>query len=361
MGSKKTGTRGGASRKRPAGAQRTQGAQRSQSPHSSQYTHTQRPQSRPAQNRTARPQGTPPRRTQRPAAPEMDREQRRRTDRAINQATVHRSVKGRRRGSRGGNYIMYYILAAIIIIIVLVVLSNTVLFNCTSIEVEGNSRYTSEQIIAPSGLETGQNLLHIDSSGAEKRISAALTYIDMVDVSKVFPTKIKITVKEAEKWFLVSQDGVTAAVSRMGRIVELGSESGLPVVVGYDAAEIAPGVTLTSNDNGKTSLPLQILEKAEHYGITGITQIDITDRFDITVDCGDNITLQLGGIADIDSKFAVGAEVLNYEQANVTINLKNPNKPSAKDKIVSAALPSLGGETAESTAEAAGTSEPAGE
>ena len=233
------------------------------------------------------------------------------------------------------------------------------LFNCTSIEVEGNSRYTAEQIIAPSGLETGQNLLHIDSGDAEKRISAALTYIDMVDVSKVFPTKIKITVKEAEKWFLVSQDGVTAAVSRMGRIVELGSESGLPTIVGYDAVELTPGATLTSSENGKTQLPLQILEKAEHCGIT---RVNLTDRFDISVDCGDNITLQLGGIADIDSKFAVGAEVLQYEQANVTINLKNPNKPSAKDKIVSAALPSLSGtaeSTRESTAEAAGTSEPA--
>lgn len=352
MGSKKPAARGGsAQRKRPA-----------QSAKKAQSTRTQRPQNRSAQERTARPQGAPPRSAARRPAPQPDRAQRRRTDRAINQATVHRSVKGRRRGSRGGNYIMYYILAAIIIIIVLAVLSNTVLFNCTSIEVEGNSRYTAEQIIAPSGLEIGQNLLHIDSGDAEKRISAALTYIDMVDVSKVFPTKIKITVKEAEKWFLVSQDGVTAAVSRMGRIVELGSESGLPTIVGYDAVELTPGATLTSSENGKTQLPLQILEKAEHCGITGITRVDLTDRFDISVDCGDNITLQLGGIADIDSKFAVGAEVLQYEQANVTINLKNPNKPSAKDKIVSAALPSLNGtaeSTGESTAEAAGTSEPA--
>lgn len=253
---------------------------------------------------------------------------------------------------------MYYILAAIIIIIVLIVLSNTVLFNCASIEVEGNSRYTAEQIIAPSGLETGQNLLHIDSEDAEKRISAALTYIDMVEVGKIFPTKIKITVKEAEKWFLVSQDGVTAAVSRMGRIVELGSQSGLPTVVGFDAAELIPGATLTSNESGKTPLPLQILEKAEHYGISGITRIDMTDRFDIAIDCGNNITMQIGGIADIDSKLAVGAEVLRYEQANVTINLKNPNKPSAKDKIVSAALPSLGGETAESAEGSSGTAEP---
>lgn len=350
MGSKKTGARGGsAPQKRPAqNARRPVNTQHSQ--------RSERPQGRPAQNRAGRPQGT----SRRSAAPQ-DRAQRRRTDRAIDQATVHRSVKGRRRGSRGSNYIMYYILAAIVIIVVLVVLSNTVLFNCTSIEVEGNSRYTAEQIIAPSGIETGQNLLHIDSGDAEKRISAALTYIDMVDVSKVFPTKIKITVKEAEKWFLVSQDGVTAAVSRMGRIVELGSESGLPTVVGYDAAELSPGAALVSNENGKTSLPLQILEKAEHYGITGVTRIDLTDRFDIMVDCGDNITLQLGGIADIDSKFAVGAEVLQYEQANVTINLKNPNKPSAKDKIVSAVLPALGSTeepTAEPTEQAEGTAEP---
>lgn len=334
MGSKRTGSRpaGNAPRKRPAQS-------------------SNRPQGRQAQAGRPRQQEAPQRR---PAQP--DRVQRRRTDRAINQATVHRSVKGRRRGSRGGNYIMYYILAAIIIIVVLVVLSNTVLFNCSSIEVEGNSRYTAEQIIAPTGLETGQNLLHVNSGDAEKRILAALNYIDMAQVSKVFPTKIKITVKEAEKWFLVSQNGVTAAVSRMGRIVELGTESGLPTVVGYEAVELVPGATLASNESGKTALPSELLEKAEHYGITGITRIDLTDRFDIMIDCGDNITLQLGGIADIDSKLAVGAEVLEYEDSNVTINLKNPNRPSARDKIVSAALPELGS-TAQATAEASATSE----
>ncbi len=319
----------------------------------SKNTGARRPAGGPARKKPQN--GRRPRQSGRRSQPA--RAQQRRTDRAINQATVHRSVKGRKRGSRGGNYIMYYIFAAIIIVIVLAVLSNTVLFNCNSIEVEGNSRYTVEQILAPSGLEVGQNLLHINTAQAEKRISAALNYIDMVEVSKVFPTKIKITVKEAEKWFLVSQDGVTAAVSRMGRIVELGSESGLPTVVGYEAEELIPGAALTSAESGKTLLPLQLLEKAESCGITGITLIDLTDRFDISIECGDNITLEIGGIADIDSKLAVGAEVLKYENANVTINLKNPNKPSARDKVASSVLPALG-ESAESTAEAAGTGEP---
>ena len=283
----------------------------------------------------------------------MSKQQRRKTNKAYNQATVHRSKKGRRRGSRGGNYIMYYILAAVIVLIVLIILANTVLFNCTSIEVEGNSRYTAEQIIAPSGLEPGQNLLHIDTAAAEQRISAAFSYIDMTEVKRVFPTKIKITVQEAEKWYQVRANGVTASISRMGRIVELGEDSSLPMVEGYDPAELTAGLTLSSNDNGKTDIPALIFEKAEQYGIEGITRIDLTDRFDISIDCGDNITLELGGTSDIDSKLAVAAGTIKQEKANVVINLHSPSRIFVRDKVNEQAqqtLPSLSG-TAEGTAE----------
>ena len=172
-------------------------------------------------------------------------EQRRRTNQAYHKATVHRDVKSKRRGRRGGNYVMYYILGAAVIITVLIILSNTLLFNCTSIEVEGNSRYTAEQLITQSGIEKGQNLLHIDADSAQSRIFAAFPYIDDVEVQKSFPTKVKIVVQEAEKWFQVSSGGVNAAVSRMGRIVELGSTPGLPVIEGYDPTDISPGIKLT--------------------------------------------------------------------------------------------------------------------
>lgn len=308
------------------------------------------------------PSGQPHRPAQR--QPQPSAKVNRQTSKAYDQAVRHRSVKGRRRGSRGRNFIMYYILAAIVIVIVLIVLANTVLFSCSSIEVEGNSRYTAEEIIGKSGLVKGENLLHIDEKAAEQKISAAFTYIDTVDVQKLFPTKIKITVKEAEKWFLISQGSVTAAVSRMGRIVELGSESGLPVIIGYQAEDLMPGSKLSSSDTGKTDIPATLLEKAEEYGIGGIQQIDITDRFDITIECGDNITLQIGGIADIDSKFAAAAGTLEKEKGNVTINLRDPEKTFARDKIdgQQQVLPDLNS-TAEQSAEgtAEGTQEAASE
>lgn len=297
-----------------------------------------------------RPGQAQPRRQQTP-------EQRRRADRAYRQATVHRDVRSRRRGRRGGNYVMYYILGAAVIITVLIILANTVLFNCTSIEVEGNSRYTAEQIVTQSGLEKGQNLLHMDTDSAGMRISAAFPYIDEVEVQKSFPTKIMIVVKEAEKWYQVSSSGVNAAISRMGRIVELGSTPGLPVVEGYDPEELAPGKTLASNEQGKTPIPAQILESAEKFGIADITLIDMTDRFDISIDCGSNITLLIGGVADIDVKFAEAAEAIRREHDNVTIDLRADEKMFVRDKNEQEqVLPDLGptkeGTSEDSTGEA---------
>ncbi len=314
--------------------------------------------------RGSRP-GNSPQRAQRQAQdiprssrPQMSREQQRRTDRAYNHATVHRSTKGRKRGSRGRNYSLYYMIAIVLIIVVLIILANTVLFKCSSIEVEGNSRYTAEQIIAPSGIETGENLLHIDVRGAESRIKSALSYIDDVDVKRSLPTKIKITVKEAEKWFLVTSNGVTGAVSRLGRIVELGSQDGLPLVEGYDPADIVPGAMLESKESGKTDIPSLILSKAEEHGITGITSINMTDRFNITIDCGDNVTLLLGGVSDIDGKMSEAAAIIAQESSNVSINLHSLEKVFVRDKVneQTQPLPEIGS-TAESGTGEAGTSE----
>lgn len=331
-----------------------------------QNANRKQPAARPANSQPQRPQPAakpqPQRPQQTPKKPvkQLTPEQKRRTDRAYKQATVHRNVRSKRRGRRGGNYVMYYILAAAVIITVLIILANTVLFNCAAIEVEGNSRYTAEQIITQSGIEKGQNLLHIDTKAAQTRISAAFPFIDEVEVQRSFPTKIRIVVKEAEKWFQVSSGGVNAAVSRLGRIVELGTTPGLPVVEGYDPEELSPGKTLASNEQGKTPIPSQILEMAEECGLPKITRIDMTDRFDISVDCGDNITLLVGGVSDLSVKFAEAAGAIKVEKSDVTIDLRAEEKMFVRDKNEQEqVLPELGG-TSQETSEP-GTSAATGE
>lgn len=255
------------------------------------------------------------------------------TDKAMTEAMRKKQPAGKKRAYRGGNYILYYLLGAVVVIIVLIVLSNTVLFRCGEISVSGNVRYKSEEIIEKSGLKTGDNLLHIDEKAAEDGILNSLVFIDSVDVQKAFPTKISIEVKEAERWFCVQQDGITAAVSGAGRVIEQGSFEKLAVVKGYDPESLEPGVWLKSKDEGKSSLPMEIFATAEKVGLKNITEIDITDRFSLKIVVDGRITLNLGASSEMESKLRVAQKLIETEikkDENVTVSLSNPEKVAVK-------------------------------
>ena len=314
-----------------------------------------------SRSRQASPQATPPPSRTQPSRTPPPRQSGGRsgysssakpqTHRAVNRAMNARAAAPRRRRNRGGNYILYYLLAAIIIAVVFIVLANTVLFRCSSIEVSGTERYTDEEIIARSGLSVGDNLLHVDTDKAEDAIVAALDYIDMAQVSKVYPTRIEISVTEAEKWFAVEQDGVIANVSRGGKIIEQGSADGLTVVRGYGAESLEVGSMLSSSEDGKSGLPEAIMNAAEKAGLDCIDEIDLTNRFDITIECDGRITLEIGTTADIESKLYVAQALISTELSpteEVTILLTDPEKAAVRSKNTQdEILPSLSDETSE--------------
>ena len=258
------------------------------------------------------------------------------TDRAMNRQMRGRYTEPRRRRKRAGNYILYYLLAAIVIVIVFVVLANTLLFNCSKIDVVGNVRYTADDIIDVSGLKLGDNLLHVNEKAAENRIVDALAYIDIADVSRSFPTGIKISVTEAEKWYCLEQDGKNVCISRGGKIIESGKTAGLPVVKGFDAETTEVGSMLRSSVENKSSIPAEILNAAEKAGLASLDEIDLTDRFSIVIQCdGGRITLETGSVTDIESKLYVAQTLIRDELSpteEVTILLNDPEKVAVKNK-----------------------------
>lgn len=256
---------------------------------------------------------------------------------AYDKAVKNRTATKKKRGSRGGNYALYYIFAGIIAVIVFAILAKTVLFNCSSIEVEGNQRYSADEIISASGLVTGRSLLDIDENAAKERIISSLAYIDMAEVTKSFPTKMKISVKEAEKWYNLQHGGSYFIVSRLGKVIEAAKDSSLPVIKGYEPDEPSVGVYLTSQVDGKTDIPAQVLTAAETAGLTGITSMDITDRFEIKVLVDDRITLELGNATQLENKMYIAKELIATEitaTESVTVNLTNTEKVYVRDNNV---------------------------
>ena len=260
-----------------------------------------------------------------------------RSDRAVKKAMSARSLSLPRRRRRSGNYVLYYLLAGVVMIVVFVILANTLLFNCSSVEAQGFERYTADEIVAASGIAAGENLLHIDASRAEENVVSSLAYIDMAKVTKKYPTRIIITVTEAEKWFCVYQDGITAAISRGGKILEHCAADGLVTVTGFEAETLEVGSRLISTVDGKTNTPAEIMTAAEKAGLSEITEIDLTDRFDIKILYDDRITLEIGNITDIESKLTVGAAIIKEEISpteEVTILLTNPEVVAVRNKNI---------------------------
>lgn len=240
-----------------------------------------------------------------------------------------RSQTRKRRKFRGGNYVLYYVLGAIVAAVILIILANTVLFNCAQISVSGNDKYTEDEIVDKSGLKIGDNLLHMNISEARENIINSLAYIDDAQVKKSFPTKISITVVEADKQYCVSDGGVTAVISQKGKIIEHGSADGLPLVKGFEPETTEIGKWLKSKTEGKTDIPAKIFEAADAAGLKDITEVDVTDKFSVKIIVENRIVLELGSAEEVKSKLLVAVELINKEIGKdeyVTLRLNNPEK-----------------------------------
>lgn len=258
------------------------------------------------------------------------------TQKAVAKAMSAKTASKKRRKFRGGNYILYYIMAAIIVVIVMIVLANTVLFKCSEIEVQGNMRYSAAEIIGRSGLKSGDNLLHVNVAAAADNVVNSLSYIDKAEIKRSFPTKFIIVVDEAERWYALSQGGVTAAISRMGKIIEQGNTDGLTVVKGFDAESIETGKWLKSKTEGKDEIPQIVFDAAEKAGLEKLDEIDMTDRFSVKLSVdGGRVVLELGPATDVESKLRVAAAIIEKElgaEESVTLLLTNPEKVAVRNK-----------------------------
>lgn len=239
----------------------------------------------------------------------------------------------------GGNYILYYMLAGVVIITVLAILANTVLFRCNTITVSGNTRYTSEEIAERSNIEMGKNLLHINVRQAEEKIVSSLAYIDAAKVKRSFPTGISITVTEAEKWFCIRQGNTTAAVSHAGKVIEHSPPGGLTVFTGYEPESVDIGIWLKSKTDGKTDIPGIIINAIEKASLENVDEVDLDDRFSIKMYIeGGRVTLELGTIADMESKLLIANKLILNKIApseRVTVLLSNPEQATVVPEKIS--------------------------
>lgn len=224
--------------------------------------------------------------------------------------TRYAPPKKRRRRKR--NLSLYYLMILILAAVVGGVLSLTVFFNIQHIEVTGESRYTSDEIIAASGIQAGDNLIRSDFQTARETILHDLVYIEDVSITRSFPDTAVIAVESSVPAANIAAGGGYLLISQKGKILEktAAPQKDLLLFQGVTPLSSEPGEAFSSEDEAKQKLVGQFCQIVQDLDMERISWIDLTDRFNLVWMYDNRITVKLGSAADLEYKMRYAQKLI---------------------------------------------------
>jgi len=150
-------------------------------------------------------------------------------------------------------------------------------FAVSAVEVIGQSRMTSDEVVAASGITPGANLFTLDTAAAAARLEA-LPLIRRAEVIRNFPNRVTLAVEERRPFTLVHAgklhwiDEEGADLGREPRAVAPAA----PVLSGLEPAELGTGQEPPSERAALGIALLRLLVRSRSPLLDEISEIDVS-------------------------------------------------------------------------------------
>ena len=213
-----------------------------------------------------------------------------------------------RRRARKNRSVLYAPLSFILICAVMV-FGMSVFFRVSVIEVTGSDSYTSEEIIAASGLEVGDNLFFMNRSTAISSIYSRLPYIEHAYIDRKLPNKIIINVTESSAVAYVALGNELWIIDRSCKLLGVGKLAdveGCVSVLGVTPSVPVVGETLRgdASDAPKVEYIAAVLRELTERGMTAdITWLDVSNVGSPSFDYLGRFIVKLGTNENLRYKF----------------------------------------------------------
>ena len=210
-------------------------------------------------------------------------------------------------------------------VVAAIVFGVAIFFKVTTIEVQGNTLYSAEDVIAASGIEPGDNLLLVNKATTAGNILAALPYVEEV---RSLPDTVVIQIQESEASFAVQTDvNTTWLVNSRGKALEKVEgelPEGQPQILGVSVKAPAAGMTVTAVEQSRLDAALAVLSGLDGTGILEhVASINVEKDYDIIVQYDDRYTIRLGGTDDLAYKIqyltSILAELSDFQAGTIDL------------------------------------------
>ncbi len=235
-----------------------------------------------------------------------------------------KSKKARIRMRRIRRFLLF-----ILMVTGLIVFGKSSVFIVDRIEVSGNKKYSSSDIILNTGLVSGKNtfdmlgekpknLLTFRFNDLEREIYDSMPYIKSVSIRPALPTAIKIKVQERTPFAILDKGGKSLLIDREGFVLEeLDSKSPLLnkyfriIGISVDSFKLGQAVKYRNNESLVDLLSFcDLVAKSDRDDkelklYKRITKVDLSDAPYTTVEFEKRITVKFGDLEDAD--YQIGA------------------------------------------------------
>lgn len=219
--------------------------------------------------------------------------------------------------------VLIWFAVAIVLISVMVVLSLTVFFHIETINVEGNEKYTSEEILSQCTINVGENLFLADTDSASDRIEQTLPYIYNAEITRKLPSSIEIKITETEPaYYIENGEESYILLDNRFKVLETAAEQGSGIFISQAAIKSSIAgqkIEFEDENTGECLEKLAAVITDNHIDeITAIYSNNISDNY---VVYDNRINFKLGSCDNVESKIWQGlasCEKLNETSPNVS-------------------------------------------
>ena len=232
---------------------------------------------------------------------------------------VNRSSETRKTAKRRRDAIL--IGSILVFACVVAVLCLNVFLKVNEIRVENEAiRYTDDQIVTASGIQTEDSLLGIKRKSVCAHIEKQLPYIGEAHISIRLPDTVVISVKYTQAKLCVSAPDGYVLLDHTGKVLQTGvviRADYIAEVTGAGLTRAVPGEKAEFSDPDMFSYVTGLAQAFEENGITGVTAYNFSRLTDVTVEINYNTDVKLGSISKAVNNLKFGKEVIDRTLAQL--------------------------------------------
>ena len=225
-----------------------------------------------------------------------------------NKETAYRRNRGR----------IVFLVLMVLLIAVALVGACTVFFRVEFVEVEGNARYSEEQILEAAHINMGENLILTQKDVIVQRLYDTLPYIDSVTVKKRFPTSLRLVITETAPAAVIATEVESSwwLMDGKGKILEqidAATAENYTRILGLYAVspQISKPVDVGEGHISQLNGLLGLLQVLQERGMTSqINSINASSRTELVMVYQGRIQAKLLNNVDFNRKILILEEIV---------------------------------------------------